>query len=243
MTAICAAPRTATPARGCPAWREPGDRRMSTVFHRQARLRGALPGAARVTTHLGDRSRFALTFDDGPHPRGTPAVVAALDRAGATATFFVLADAVRSDPAPLREVVAAGHGVGLHADRHERLDRTGTAELSRRLRDARQAVEDAIGRAVTLHRPPYGRLSLAGARAAHRAGLEVALWSEDPRDWDDAPDLAGRVAAACAPGAIVLLHDGAIDRHSAADATAQVLGPAIARARDRGLSPVGLGGR
>src|SRR5436309_1154034 len=54
------------------------------------------------------RSRgVALTFDDGPHPQGTPAVLELLDRAGATATFFLVGEQVEQRPALAAEIVAA----------------------------------------------------------------------------------------------------------------------------------------
>src|SRR2546427_9118701 len=63
-------------------------------------------------------SGYALTFDDGPHPQGTPAMLEILARAGVGATFFVVGEQVRRNPSFAREIVAAGHEVGLHCDRH-----------------------------------------------------------------------------------------------------------------------------
>src|SRR3954447_9407049 len=60
----------------------------------------------------------ALTFDDGPHAQGTPAVLEALAAAGATATFFLVGEQVERRPALAAEIVAAGHGVALHGHRH-----------------------------------------------------------------------------------------------------------------------------
>lgn len=184
---------------------------------------------------------FALTFDDGPHPTGTPAVLEVLDRAGVEATFFVLLDAARSHRGLLADTVAAGHAIGLHADSHERLDRIPTRPLARRLGDARAELEDLIGRAVTLHRPPFGRLSLAGARASRRAGMEVVLWSHDPRDWDQSADVESRIAASVVPRAIVLLHDGADTTPTQGERTAAALAPALAAGREAGLRAIGLG--
>jgi peptidoglycan/xylan/chitin deacetylase (PgdA/CDA1 family) len=186
-----------------------------------------------VRWRLTDPGQVALTFDDGPHPEGTRAVLEALDGAGAAATFFVLLDAVRAHPEVLAEVVAAGHAVGLHADVHERLDRQPARALARRLVDARHELEDHVGSPVSFHRPPFGRLSLSGARAANRAGMEIVLWSHDPRDWEDPLGLDSRIEASLAPGAVVLLHDGAItyEHQGAATAAAlrRCLGPGRAR--------------
>src|SRR3954469_443584 len=60
----------------------------------------------------------ALTFDDGPPPEGTPALMEVLAAAGATATFFLVGEQVERRPALAAEIVAAGHEVALHGHRH-----------------------------------------------------------------------------------------------------------------------------
>src|SRR6202522_3723973 len=60
----------------------------------------------------------ALTFDDGPHPEGTPAMLELLARHGAAAAFFVVGEQVRRRPALLARIRAQGHQVALHGDRH-----------------------------------------------------------------------------------------------------------------------------
>src|SRR3954451_23904838 len=72
----------------------------------------------------------ALTFDDGPHPQGTPAVMEALAAAGATATFFLVGEQVERRPALAAELVAAGHEVALHGHRHRVLLRLRPAAVA-----------------------------------------------------------------------------------------------------------------
>src|SRR4051794_30497856 len=79
-------------------------------------------GIAMRTAHPG---AIALTFDDGPHPEGTPAVLDALDRAGARATFFLVGERVERAPHVAREIVARGHAVAIHGYRHRSLMRLG----------------------------------------------------------------------------------------------------------------------
>src|SRR3954449_7747936 len=71
-----------------------------------------------ITRTTGGGGYVALTFDDGPHPQGTPAIMEALAAAGATATFFLVGEQVERRPALAAELVAAGHEVALHAHRH-----------------------------------------------------------------------------------------------------------------------------
>ena len=204
-----------------------------------ARRRARLPGAAALVVDVPG-STFALTFDDGPDAEGTPRVLDALDRTTAPGTFFVLTDRVASTPQLVEEILARGHGLGLHGDRHERLDRIGVRLLARRLGDARARLEDIGGVAVTLFRPPFGRASWRTFLAASRAGLDLVLWSHDPRDWEQG--VASRIDACLAPGAVVLLHDGCVDYPAGADATAEALVSAVPAARDAGLSPIALCG-
>ena len=78
-------------------------------------LAAALPALRRplgIEDCTPDGRGYALTFDDGPHPLGTPAVLALLAQAQAPATFFLVGEQVQHDPALAREIVAAGHGVG-----------------------------------------------------------------------------------------------------------------------------------
>src|SRR4051794_28550205 len=63
----------------------------------------------------------AITFDDGPHPQGTPAVLEVLDRAGVHATFFLVGEQVERRPALAAEIAAAGHRVAVHGQRHRNL--------------------------------------------------------------------------------------------------------------------------
>lgn len=152
----------------------------------------------------------ALTFDDGPHPEGTPRMLELLGRAGARATFFVVGEQVRRRPGLVAEIATAGHAVALHGYRHRLQLRLTAAELRDDLNRGVSAIEDAIGDRPALHRPPYGIYSPAGLCAARRAGLEPLLWSRWGKDWRrfTTPDrIASRALAGLLPGDVILLHD------------------------------------
>src|SRR5271169_1654769 len=80
-------------------------------------LAGAWP-ALRGPLGIEDRTAggrgYALTFDDGPHLQGTPAVLEILRREGVHATFFLVGEQVLRNPTIAREIIDAGHAVGLH---------------------------------------------------------------------------------------------------------------------------------
>ncbi len=75
-----------------------------------------------ATLPLADRE-VVLTFDDGPWPRTTPAVLDALQRECVRATFFLLGRNAVAHPELAKRELAEGHTVAHHSFRHPRLDR------------------------------------------------------------------------------------------------------------------------
>jgi peptidoglycan/xylan/chitin deacetylase (PgdA/CDA1 family) len=152
----------------------------------------------------------ALTFDDGPHPQGTPAILETLREAGAPATFFLAGEQVLRRPALVAEIVAAGHRVELHCHRHRNQLRLGARQLLEDADRAKAAIEDAGGQAVSDYRPPYGIFSAVGLRAVRSRGWRPVLWSQWGRDWTrraTAASIARRATAGIGAGDILLLHD------------------------------------
>jgi peptidoglycan/xylan/chitin deacetylase (PgdA/CDA1 family) len=172
-----------------------------------------VPGAARaleLPRTLHGAQGVALTFDDGPHPEGTPAVLETLARAGARATFFVIGEQVERRPALVAELSAAGHLVALHGYRHRLQLRLGAVETADDLRRGVAAVSDAVGASPSWHRPPYGIYSAAGLAAARGAGLRPLLWSRWGKDWrkfTTPARIAARAVREVRAGDIILLHD------------------------------------
>jgi peptidoglycan-N-acetylglucosamine deacetylase len=170
-----------------------------------------------VVTRLPAPSRaVSLTFDDGPHPEGTPAVLEALGEAGVTATFFVLGEAVRRHRGLVATILAAGHEIALHGDRHLMHALTPPWSVASDLERGRAEVEQEAGRPISVVRAPYGAASLATLTHARRHGLMVAGWTRWGWDWR-AGATAGSIATAAtrspAGGEVILLHDS--DAYSA----------------------------
>ncbi len=152
----------------------------------------------------------ALTFDDGPHPQGTPAVLAELERHRARATFFLVGEQVRRNPALAAEIVAAGHEIALHCDRHRNLLRLAPWQVHDDLTRALVTIEETTGRSVALYRPPYGVLNAAAVVEACRRGWRTLLWSQWGRDWEaraTPESIARLVTRGVGEGSVLLLHD------------------------------------
>ena len=129
------------------------------------------------------RSALSFTFDDGPDETWTPRVLKQLARCEVTATFFMVGERVRAHPDLARTVLAAGHDIQLHCDRHIRHTELTEAELQL---DTELAL-DAAGHSG---RAPAALAGRRGESAPTRAfeqprqvGLQLVRWSIDTHDW------------------------------------------------------------
>jgi peptidoglycan-N-acetylglucosamine deacetylase len=168
----------------------------------------AVARAFRLPRRIDDG--IAITFDDGPHPQGTPAVLDVLQRAGVAATFFLVGEQVERNPSLAAEIVAAGHQVALHGHRHRLMLRRTPADVRDDCARGLDAVARATGLAPTVYRPPYGVFSLAGLAEVRRRGWRPLLWSRWGRDWERTAtpvSIARLAGVALRNGDVVLLHD------------------------------------
>ena len=189
----------------------------------------------------------ALTYDDGPGPH-TASVLDVLERHGATATFFVLADRAEAEPELLRRMLGDGHEVALHGVDHQRLTALPASEVRSHIAEGKRRLEACTGQPVRYFRPPYGSQTPRTFVAARRCGLRIVVWSCDADDWiDHEPEHISQLALErLQPGGILLLHDGfeadpdaplpepGFDR-------AEVLGLVLSGLAQRGLRATGVG--
>jgi peptidoglycan/xylan/chitin deacetylase (PgdA/CDA1 family) len=170
----------------------------------------ALRGPLGVEDRTASGRGFALTFDDGPHAQGTPAVLDVLARASVGATFFLVGEQVLRDPGLARAVADAGHGIALHCHRHRNLLRLTPWQVREDLLRAHDAIETATGCSPTLYRPPYGVLNAAALGIARRRGWRTLLWSDWGRDWEaraTPESITARLTDGAGEGSVLLLHD------------------------------------
>jgi peptidoglycan/xylan/chitin deacetylase (PgdA/CDA1 family) len=204
-----------------------------------------VPAAARLLAVPTQVERgIALTFDDGPHPEGTPAVLEALRAANAAATFFLVGEQVARWPSLAAEIAAEGHAVGVHCYRHTLLLRRTPGAIRDDLGRTADAIGEATGAVPRLYRPPYGVFSLPALRLVRELGWSPYLWSRWGRDWEHRATPASIAALATRnlrDGDVVLLHDA--DHYSSADSwrrTAAALPAVLDAVSQRGASPVVL---
>jgi glycosyltransferase involved in cell wall biosynthesis/peptidoglycan/xylan/chitin deacetylase (PgdA/CDA1 family) len=155
----------------------------------------------------------ALTFDDGPHPVGTPPMLQILREAGAQATFFLLSTNCQRYAHIVREIVESGCEVGVHGRTHDSVVGHPTEDVLEELFRATEEISDIAGVRPRFCRPPYGLGSQAYFEAAQMLGLQPVGWDVSLGDWRPSPqpELLTRLALASVIGKVVLLHDATGD--------------------------------
>ncbi len=197
-------------------------------------------GDARARGKAGARS-IALTFDDGPHPVTTRAVLAILAAYDVRATFFVLGHKVEAHPDVVREIHAAGHALGVHGFQHDHLFSLRSSHYAlAQIERTQRAIANACGVTPTLFRPPIGFASHLTFRGAERAAVQVVAWSVRSLDGLQSARptrVAQRVIRNLEDGAIVLLHDAA-ERDDFTPASIAALPAILDALRERAYRPV-----
>ncbi len=198
------------------------------------------PPGGYVVTRAGTAARrVALTFDDGPDPAWTGAILDTLASRNTIASFFVIGRQVQQYPALARRITDAGHEIGNHTFSHPDLAGLSETAVHVELATAGRVIEAVTGHRPLLFRPPYigdarpateerlRPMAVATSLGLRTAGLEV-----DTRDWQlgDPHAIVQRALDGLARGRTILLHDGGGDR----TATVAAVGPLIDSLRARG---------
>jgi len=162
-------------------------------------------------THVETGAKAAaLTFDDGPHPEYTAALLQVLKHYGAKATFFMIGKTAQRYPDLVKIVADQGHAIENHSLTH-----TPFPSLDSKARIDEIIACDKVLQpySVTLFRPPFGLENTFTHRDATRLGYRVIKWSISVDDWrDHSPDwIADKLTSQLRGGSIMLLHDSRID--------------------------------
>jgi peptidoglycan/xylan/chitin deacetylase (PgdA/CDA1 family) len=151
----------------------------------------------------GKEKKIYLTFDDGPHPEATPAVLSILDEHQIQATFFCVGENVVKHPAVYDQLLKAGHQTGNHSFHHLNGWNVSLSEYMNDVALCQEVVDSK------LFRPPYGRITRAQIRSLSPT-FSIILWSALAGDFDpecDADDCLKRIIRYTCPGSIIVLHD------------------------------------
>ncbi|QSR84665.1 polysaccharide deacetylase family protein [Methylacidimicrobium sp. B4] len=190
------------------------------------------------------RGLVALTFDDGPDPQITPAILDLLDAYGAKASFFCIGNRAERHADLVKEIARRGHSVENHSLRHSNLFAcSGPGSFRREIERAQAVLSAASGTPPRFFRAPMGFRNPFLDPVLARLPLRYVSWTR--RGFDTAcrePEIVlRRLTRNLAEGDILLLHDGSSARTSeGAPVSVQVLSALLPLLRTRGLRAVSL---
>lgn len=162
------------------------------------------------------RGMVAFTFDDGPNPETTPAVIDALQKYNVPATFFVVTRRLTGKHGKrgreiLARMVDAGFEIGSHSVSHVNLRTSSAKVIQTEIDSSIRTLAPQTKRAVALFRPPFGAFGKHGKKRLLDLGLTDVRWSVDTLDWQakDAAQLRKRTVQMIVKqnGGVVLMHD------------------------------------
>jgi len=215
---------------------------LAGVLLPRSRLLGS--NWTRLPAPAAARGAIAITLDDGPDPEVTPRVLELLARHGAAASFFLIGERAARHPQLVRDIVAAGHRVENHTQRHRHdFALLGPGRYAREIGAAQAVLGELAGSVPRFFRAPAGFRNPFLDLALVRLGLQLVSWTR--RGFDtrarDAAVVRARLTRGLAAGDILLLHDGHAARTAAgAPVVLEVLPRLLEAARAAGLRPVTL---
>ncbi|WP_310550441.1 polysaccharide deacetylase family protein [Paenibacillus glufosinatiresistens] len=159
----------------------------------------------------GPRTReIALTFDDVPDPRFTPAILDVLKRSGVKATFFIVGSRAEKHPDLVARIVRDGHSIGNHSYNHPLFTKMGVAGFRSQILRTDAVLKRTAGYRSRLIRPPYGEITEKQLHWARSNGYRIINWNVDSQDWRglSKAQVKRNVLSRAARGSIVLQHGG-----------------------------------
>lgn len=157
----------------------------------------------------GPDTSVYLTFDDGPHPVSTPAVLAELKKRKLRASFFLTGSSSLQYPELVGEIKRAGHTIGNHAYDHRLMLFKSVHTIREQIMKTADTIERIVGFKTRMFRPPFGYFGPTAYRLAKETGHLLVLWDVDSADYEqrDPAEIAQRTSDRTRPGSIILFHD------------------------------------
>lgn len=183
------------------------------------------------STNQWPGDQVLLSFDDGPHPEYTPAILQLLAQYKIKSFFFIIGSSAERYPEIVRMIQSDGHTIGNHSYAHS-IKNTFSAEKDVRqdLSRTNKIIKELTGSSPIWYRPPFGVTNPNIARAIRLLDMKVLGWSFRTYDtlYKNANHLSQKIVSGAKAGDIILLHDDRIN-------TLEAL-PAILRGlKDRNL--------
>jgi cellulose synthase/poly-beta-1,6-N-acetylglucosamine synthase-like glycosyltransferase/peptidoglycan/xylan/chitin deacetylase (PgdA/CDA1 family) len=205
---------------------------LRTATADEAETIGKHPYVLEWYGHLAPH-QLVLTFDDGPDPQNTPAILDILSREHVPATFFLIGANAARYPVLVNREIREGHVVGNHTLTHSGAGNSNVWEREQ-LIGYERIIRAAAGYSTRLFRLPYGNPdgNALAVLEAQQLGYLTVNYDVDTNDWQYQPGQTVPLPKLDGKGHVVLMHDGGADRA----ATIELLPQLIAEAKAEGYT-------
>jgi len=163
-----------------------------------------------------------VTFDEGYEAGYTPKILETLKNNGVTATFFITAHFLNTQPDLVKQMIEEGHIVGNHTVNHKSMPSLDLGTMKKEVMDLHTTVYEKFGYEMKYIRPPKGEYSEKSVAYTNSLGYTTVMWSFAYDDWDE--NKQGREEYAkkkilenIHPGAVMLLHGNSKDNTNILD--------------------------
>jgi peptidoglycan/xylan/chitin deacetylase (PgdA/CDA1 family) len=153
----------------------------------------------------------ALTFDDGPAPETTPAILEMLNRHGIKATFFVIGEKAALYPELIKNIVDDGHAIGNHTMSHDVFIMLKSQAILEKEIAGCQEILAGFGIKSLIFRPPAGIVNPRLGPILSRLGLFCVMFSRRGKDFGNrrVDKISRNILKGIKAGDIIMLHDRA----------------------------------
>jgi len=170
------------------------------------------------------KRQVALTFDDGPKPGITEAILKILRGYRMKATFFIVGKQAAQYPELILQIDKEGHELANHSYTHPCLTNLSTENVILEIKKTNEILEKLTKKCPVFFRPPGGNFNANILNVVQNMGMKTAFWSLNAQDYfhpnlirqlsPEMPNsklgetLEDSIAFFLKPGSIVLLHNG-----------------------------------
>ena len=156
----------------------------------------------------GEQKNLYLTFDDGPDPRITPAVLEILKQFKVSALFFLQGEKLKQHREELKGINYQGHRLGNHGYHHVPLLLKSTEILRNEILETDRLIENYYGKNTASFRPPYGIWGPGLRSQLKSLKKDLVLWSLMAYDFKwEADKVLQYVCNNVSGGDIIVFHD------------------------------------
>ena len=169
--------------------------------------------------------KISITFDCAWGTEHTDAILAALEKYGVRATFFMVQFWAEKYPEYVSKIDSAGHEIGTHSKTHPFMSKLSEGEIRAELESSSKAITQITGKNVEVFRAPYGDYDNRVISTAQSMGLYTIQWDVDSLDWKNlsANEIVSRVTSRVKSGSIILMHNNGLHTAEAVPVILQTL--------------------